>query len=124
MKIIRWIVGFAFAVLAIAFAITNRQDVSVNWSPFHTPVEGPLYLLVLSLMAIGFLTGGLIVWINTIPLRRKSRQMKKRIQALEKELEAATAAPAQEAPRSYFSSSPENANQNNAAQPALNYYKG
>ncbi len=123
MKALRWIVGFAFAVLAISFAVTNRHTVSVHWSPFHNALEWPLYLVVLTLMGLGFLLGGAVVWINTIPVRRFGRQMKKRVQALEKELEAAKIQSVQEAPRPYINPVP--TNHNTAQQPAaIDYFKG
>jgi uncharacterized membrane protein YciS (DUF1049 family) len=125
MRVLRWIIGFALAALAVFFAVTNREIVSIYWSPFHAAVELPLYLIVLGLMATGFIAGGLIVWINTIPIRLSLRQHKKRLRELEKKLEDMTVTPAAVPP-------PANNYTNNylgepAAQsvsPALSYYKG
>jgi uncharacterized integral membrane protein len=123
MKALRWTIGFCFTVLAVAFAVTNRETVSVFWSPFHNAFEGPLYLVVLTLMAIGFLTGGLIVWINTLPVRRNARQLKKRVTALEKELEAIKLPPVQEAPRPYINPAPINQNVLQQQPAAIDHYK-
>lgn len=50
------------------------------------PLEIPLYLLTLLFMALGFIFGAFIMWMNTAPTRRSSRQQRKTIKALEKEL--------------------------------------
>lgn len=121
MRILRWIISFSLAALAVFFAVTNREIVAVTWSPFHAAAELPLYLIILALMATGFIAGGLIVWINTIPLRLSLRQHKKRLRELEKRLEetTVTAVPVPPPANNYLAetASPQ-------ISPALNYYKG
>ncbi|MCB1720971.1 MAG: LapA family protein [Alphaproteobacteria bacterium] len=86
MGFIRAIFGFIIAIALVAFAVSNRQNIALNYSPVHDPLEIPLYLLTLLFMALGFIFGALIMWLNTAPTRRRSRQQRKTIKALEKEL--------------------------------------
>lgn len=88
MALIRSLIGLTIAAFAIGFAIANRQDVSVIYSPIHDPLTLPLYLIVLSLTAIGFILGGAFVWLSMGSLRQTKRQQKKLIKSLEKELKA------------------------------------
>lgn len=87
MPFIRWTAGFIIALLTVAFAVQNLDPVPLNWSPFHLPLELPLYLVGLVLMGAGFLVGAFTVWINTDPLRLDKRRQRKKIKNLEKELE-------------------------------------
>jgi uncharacterized integral membrane protein len=121
MRILRWIIGFSLAVLAVFFAVTNREITNVHWSPLHAPLELPLYLIALGLMATGFIAGGFIVWVNTIPVRLSLRQHKKRLRELEKRLEETTITPvAVPAPANNYLGEPAP----QPVSPALSYYKG
>ncbi len=87
---IRWIFGVALAVLVTAFAVFNRQDVEVIWSPMHESEHLPLYAVGLGMMAVGFFIGGAMVWFNQGSLRSEKRKQKKQIKHLEQELETAS----------------------------------
>lgn len=88
MTLLRSLIGFVIALAAAAFAIANRQSVDVVYSPIHDPITLPLYLIVLGLTALGFILGGIFVWISMGTLRKTKRQQKKLIKTLEKELKA------------------------------------
>jgi len=87
MTLVRTITGFCIALLFTAFAVMNRHNIDLFWSPLHPALPVPLYLLALGMLAAGFLLGGVIVWLNMSPLRREKRHQRKIIHALEKELE-------------------------------------
>lgn len=87
---IRWIFGIPLAVFITAFAVFNRQNVEVFWSPINEPVNIPLYFIGLGLMAFGFIIGGIIVWLNQGSLRSAKRKQNKQIKTLEKELKNAS----------------------------------
>ncbi|MGB4108188.1 MAG: LapA family protein [Alphaproteobacteria bacterium] len=88
MGFIRGIIGLAFAVLFAIFAVANRQDVEIVWHPVLPPVHAPLYVVALGLLALGFVLGGIMGWLNSVPVRwQKSRQARK-IKKLEKQLGA------------------------------------
>lgn len=86
-RFIRWIFGFALAVLVTAFAVFNRHDIPFAYSPVHDPIDVPLFAVGLGFMALGFLIGAFIVWLNQIPLFYLRHKQKKKIRSLEKELE-------------------------------------
>ena len=94
MSLIRNIFGILIAAIVIAFAVSNRQDTTLIYSPVHEPLEVPLYLITLLFLAIGFMFGGFVVWLNSAPTRRVKRQQRKHIVELEKELQSAKSKPA------------------------------
>lgn len=85
-SLLRSIAGFIIAAFLIAFALFNRTSVDFTYSPFHPPVHLPLYLIALLMFALGFLIGGVAVWLNSGEVRKTRRRQKKQIKALEKEL--------------------------------------
>ena len=88
MPLVRWIAGFVFTVVLAAFAVANRELVSVIWSPLHDPVELPLYLIAAGAFVSGFLFGGIIVWMNGGSVRREKRRQGKVLKDLERKVES------------------------------------
>ena len=86
MNFIRTIFGFILAIALVAFAVSNRQNAELVYSPVHNTLDVPLYLIALLFMALGFVLGGFTVWINSGKTRRLKRQQRKTIRELEKEL--------------------------------------
>ena len=108
-NLIRHIVGFVLAVALVAFAIFNRQIVSVSYSPINEPAQIPLYLISLGLFALGFVIGGAVVWLNTAPGQfNMRRQQRRKIKTLEKELASVKpeAAPHAPPPADFFPALP------------------
>ena len=87
MDLLRAIIGFFIAIIAITFAVMNRHHIDVSWSPFHDPVSLPLFAACLGIGALGFLLGAIVCWMYGGHVRRAKRQQKRHIKALEKELE-------------------------------------
>lgn len=86
MSIIRGFIGFVLAVALAVFALFNRHDVVLSVGPVYEPFNLPLYLIVLVFMAVGFVFGGVFVWLGAAPVRRSKRKQRKEIKKLEKEL--------------------------------------
>lgn len=78
-RIIRWFVGTLIILAACAFAVANRQSVDILWNPLAPPLGVPVYAVALGALGIGMVTGGLIVWIGTIPLRFSLYRHKKKL---------------------------------------------
>lgn len=91
MTFIRAVIGFSFIIIVCAFAVMNRQDVGVSWSPLHDPYDIPLYAVMLGALASGFIAGAILVWVNGVGVRVERRRQKKKIKTLEKELTTAQA---------------------------------
>ncbi len=89
MKVIRWLIGLPLAVVAIVFAVANRDAVTVELWPFPWTVTLPLYLLSLGTLAVGVLIGAMFAWASGSHRRAQTRREKKdqnrKIQALERE---------------------------------------
>lgn len=91
MKVLHWIV-LALAALALAlFAASNRTPVALGFWPFGLTLEMPLYLAILLTFFAGLLCGALAAWVGGRHWRREARQRRRRMTALESELEATQA---------------------------------
>jgi uncharacterized integral membrane protein len=87
-KLISSFIGFLVAVLLVAVAVFNRNLIDFFFSPVHEPLSLPLYMPVLGMFGLGFLLGGFVVWVNLEQTRKLTRQQRRQIAALEKELGA------------------------------------
>lgn len=90
MKLVHWLVTAPVALVLIVFAVSNLARVGVSFWPF-VDVEMPLYLLVLGALALGFIAGELVAWMNGGRWRREARRRQRRIESLERELAATQA---------------------------------
>lgn len=65
-KVLSKVLAGAFAVLAVVFALANRETVTVALSPLPVAVELPLYLLVLLVLLAGMAVGGASGWLDDL----------------------------------------------------------
>lgn len=86
MSFIRWILSLIIAVAAVLFALGNRDDIPLTWSPLHEPATLPVFVPVLIALLGGFIAGGFVVWANAAPIRADRRRQRKQIAKLEEEL--------------------------------------
>lgn len=73
-------------VFAVAFLVSNPQDVEVALQPFDGTHAMPLGLAGLVLMGAGFFLGALFVWLNAQTTRFRCWKETRRANKLEKEL--------------------------------------
>ena len=76
-------------VAAVLFALGNRTPALLAFSPFHEPVEVPLYLIGLGMLGLGFILGVFTTWVAMHGLRVEKRRQRKTIKELEKQLDQA-----------------------------------
>jgi uncharacterized integral membrane protein len=81
------------AVVIVAFAVANRQSVTVSFDPFSatTPAYAmtlPLFALIFVLLILGVLVGGTAAWIGQTKWRRSARKLDSEVRALHQELDA------------------------------------
>ncbi len=92
-KIVAAVILVPLAVVIIAFAVANRQIVTVSLDPFSAehPAASltlPLFALVIVLLVIGVLIGGIAAWLRQSKWRRTARRLEREIADLHIEIEA------------------------------------
>jgi len=90
LKLVHWVVTLPAMALAVIFAVSNRNGVSVTFWPLPVRLDAPLYLVVLLALLAGFLIGELVGWINGSRARRLARERARRIAELEAQIAAAS----------------------------------
>lgn len=90
---IAWIVTIPIALVAISFAVSNREAVTIALWPLPGVINAPLYLVVLLPLVAGFLAGGLIAWVASARTRRALRRQTTRIDQIEAEILTAKGRP-------------------------------
>jgi len=60
LRLLTWIIGLPLAVVAIGFAVANRQNIVLDLWPLPFTVGLSLYLTVLGSLAIGLILGLLV----------------------------------------------------------------
>jgi uncharacterized integral membrane protein len=91
-KIIAAVILVPLAVIIIAFAVANRQIVTVSLDPFSAehPAASltlPLFALVIVLLVVGVVIGGIAAWLRQAKWRRTARRLEREIADLHIELE-------------------------------------
>src|SRR5690606_26558740 len=93
-KIVGWLVLVPLCALLVAFALANRQLVSVNINPFVPPVGAaaagygvPLFVVLYVVLLVGVLLGGIASWFAQGPHRRRERHWRREAQQLSQELD-------------------------------------
>lgn len=76
------------AVLAVVFALANREVVTVNLWPLPFDKTMPLYIAVLGAVALGLILGAAAAWPARERMRRRARAGERRAAALERAAEA------------------------------------
>jgi uncharacterized integral membrane protein len=92
-KIVAAIILVPLAIVIIAFAVANRQIVTVSLDPFSAqhPAASltlPLFALVFVLLVVGVLIGGIAAWLRQSKWRRTARRLEREIADLHLEIEA------------------------------------
>jgi uncharacterized integral membrane protein len=82
----RLVILVPFLVLLVLFALSNTQPVKLGLWPTDFAVELPLSIAMLGGMAVAFLAGGMLVWINELGQRRRARQAEHTVKLLEAQI--------------------------------------
>ena len=91
-KIVTAIIVVPLAVIIIAFAVANRQAVTVSFDPFSavSPAYAatlPLFVIIFVVLILGVLVGGIAAWLRQSKWRRTARHLDAEVRALRTELE-------------------------------------
>ena len=92
-KIVAAIILVPLAVIIIAFAVANRQAVSVSFDPTSATspayvVHLPLFIVIFIVLILGVIVGGMAAWLNQSAWRRTARKLDTDMRALHDEIEA------------------------------------
>jgi uncharacterized integral membrane protein len=105
-KVLTIVIAVPLAAIIIAFAVANRQNVTVSFDPFSAvnPAYAatlPLFAVVMLVLIFGVVVGGVAAWIKQGKWRRAARQLEAENRTLRSDLDDArrrTAAVAEPAP--------------------------
>ena len=78
-------------VIFVAFAVANREIVTIAFDPFDSEhpafvLTAPLFILIVILFGAGIIFGGLLTWINQRKWRRRARLAEVEARELKTEL--------------------------------------
>jgi len=91
-KIATWVVIVPLAAAIIAFAVANRQTITVSFDPFSSVSPAyaatlPLFAVIFAVLILGVVVGGIAAWIRQSKWRRRARQLDGEVRALHGEIE-------------------------------------
>jgi uncharacterized integral membrane protein len=92
-KIVAAIVLVPLAIIIIAFAVANRETVTVSFDPFGgdetaATVSLPLFALVILLLIVGVVIGGLASWLRQGKWRGAARRFERELHVVRGKLAA------------------------------------
>jgi uncharacterized integral membrane protein len=91
-KVVATIILVPLAVIIIALAVANRQDVTVSLDPFNPDVPAasltkPLFVVLLAVLVLGVIIGGIASWLRQTKWRRTARRLEREAANLRNEIE-------------------------------------
>jgi uncharacterized integral membrane protein len=91
-KIVTGIILVPLAIVIIAFAVANRQMVTVTFDPFSSAspayaVTLPLFVLIFILLIVGVIIGGVAAWTGQAKWRRGHRRLDDEVRQLRSEVD-------------------------------------
>jgi uncharacterized membrane protein YciS (DUF1049 family) len=101
-KLVTALILVPLVVIMVAFAVANREIVTVTFDPFDTvqpayALRLPLYLLIIVMIALGVVVGGLTTWIKQHKWRTRARRAEADVRALREKLSQQQWSPAGQA---------------------------
>ena len=105
-KIVTALIVVPLAAAIVAFAVANRQTVTVSFDPFSAAAPAyaatlPLFALIFAVLILGVVVGGFAAWIRQGKWRRSARRLDSEVRALQDEMDAIrrrVGSPAQQPP--------------------------
>ncbi len=92
-RIVTGLIVVPLAIVIIAFAVANRQIVTVSFDPFSVTepaaaITLPLFALIILLLIIGVLIGGAAAWLRQSRWRSTARRLEREVAELREKVDA------------------------------------
>ena len=92
-KIVTALILVPLVVIIVAFAVANRQTVTVSFDPFSATNPAyaatlPLFVVVFVLLIFGVIVGGIAAWFGQRRYRRAARRLDAEARQLHEEMDA------------------------------------
>lgn len=88
MKHFSWIITLPLLVAVVVFSVNNIDHMALDLWPFGIVVMWPTYLVMLLTFVIGFLGGGIVMWLSAGSARREARRQRAEARRLQHELDS------------------------------------
>ena len=90
-KFVAAVILIPLAIVIVAFAVANRQIVTVSLDPFSSehPASSltlPLFALIIVLLIAGVVIGGVAAWLRQAKWRRVARRLEREVEDLRGEV--------------------------------------
>jgi uncharacterized integral membrane protein len=90
-KIVAAVILIPLAIVIVAFAVANRQIVTVSLDPFSSEHPAslltlPLFALIIVLLILGVVIGGVAAWLRQAKWRRVARRLEREVGELRSEV--------------------------------------
>jgi uncharacterized integral membrane protein len=90
-KIVAAVILIPLAIVIIAFAVANRQKVTISFDPFSSDlatssVTRPLYQVIIGVLIVGVVIGGVAAWLRQAKWRRIARRLEREVGELRGEV--------------------------------------
>jgi len=92
-KIVSATILLPLVVIIVAFAVTNRQPLTISFDPFSQTepafaVTLPVFVVLFAALIVGVMIGGFTAWVRQGRWRRAARRLDADIRAVREELHA------------------------------------
>jgi len=88
MRLIVRILVLAVALVAVLFALSNREPVELSVWPLPFEVRLPLFLALIGALTLGVMIGAALVWLGQARHRRRARAGQSAVVRQQREIEA------------------------------------
>ncbi len=78
-KILSLLISVPIALVIIIFSLINRHGVTIDFWPLPATMDIPLFAVILVTLMIGVLWGGLAAWLAAGRVRKRVRELNRRI---------------------------------------------
>jgi uncharacterized integral membrane protein len=91
-RVVTALIVVPLAALIVAFAVANRQAVTVSFDPFSAASPAyaatvPLFAVIMLVLILGVLIGGFAAWLRQGKWRRNARRLEGEVRALRDEMD-------------------------------------